>query len=117
MNLIDKIRKLENIHIVFWLIKDMCWMLELKLLGALMIIPTLSLCVWIVLKTKQTNDIFVNLAVLCWISANSFWMLMEFFNHNIYKNYATIPFGFGFLFVGVFFIKNINNENEKITKL
>ena len=112
MNLFDKIRKLENIHIIFWLLKDTCWMLELKLLGAIMILPTLSLCVWIVIKTLKTNELFINLAVLCWISANSFWMLMEFFNHNQYKNYAIIPFGLGFLFVSVFFIKSLNKSKH-----
>jgi hypothetical protein len=114
MNLIDKIRKLENIHIVFWLVKDTCWMLEYKLLGALMVLPTIGLCIWIILKTKNTNDVFVNLAVLCWISANSFWMLMEFFNHNIYKNYAAIPFACGFLFVGIFYAKNFRDKSNSI---
>ncbi len=113
MNLLDKIRKLENSHIVFWLLKDMCWMLELKVLGAIMIIPTLFLCVWIAIKTFKTNELFINLAILCWISANSFWMMMEFFNHSIYKNYAAIPFGLGFLFVGIFFVKNYTNKSQQ----
>lgn len=106
MSLTDRIRKFENIHIVFWLLKDISWMLELKLLGAIMIAPTLFLCVWIIKQTFKTTEVYINLAVLCWISANSFWMLMEFFNRSLYKNYAAIPFGLGFFFVIVFFIKN-----------
>jgi hypothetical protein len=117
MNLVEKIRKLENIHIVFWLLKDISWMLELKILGALMIIPTLFLCAWIIIKTIKTPEVYINIAVLCWISANSFWMLMEFFNHSVYKNYAVIPFGFGFLFVGVFFIKNMTKKQKQPNEL
>ena len=110
MSLIHKIQKLENVHIIFWLLKDMCWMSELKVLGAIMIIPTLTLCVLIAVKTLNTNQLYINLAVLCWISANSFWMLMEFFNHSIYKNYAAIPFSFGFLFVVIFYLKNLKSK-------
>ena len=30
---------------------------------------------------------------------------MEFFNHNQYKNYASIPFALGFVFVAIFYFK------------
>ncbi len=93
-------------HIVFWLIKDSCWMLELKWLGAIMIIPTLFLAIYIVLKTIGTIDFYINMSVFFWISANSFWMLMEFFNNNLHKHYALIPFALGFVFVGLFFLKS-----------
>jgi hypothetical protein len=42
MALIDKIKKFENLHIVFWLIKDTCWMLEIKWLGTLMVLQTIG---------------------------------------------------------------------------
>lgn len=105
MELLNKIRKYESMHVVFWLIKDSCWMLELKLLGAIMIIPTLFLALFIVFKTRKTIDFYINTAIFFWITANSFWMLMEFFNHNMYKDYAVIPFAFGFLCVGLFYFK------------
>jgi hypothetical protein len=106
MDLLDKIRKYESMHIVFWLMKDTCWMLELKVLGAIMIAPTLFLAVYLILKTARTKDVYINTAIFFWILANSFWMLMEFFNNNHYKNFAAIPFSIGFMFVGVFFIQN-----------
>ncbi len=92
-------------HILFWLIKDSCWMLELKWLGAIMIIPTLFLAIYIVIKTTGNVDFYINMAVFFWISANSFWMVMEFFNHNQHKNLASIPFALGFIFVALFFYK------------
>lgn len=103
MDLFDKIRKFENLHIVFWLVKDTCWMLELKWLGALMILPTVALAVYLVIKTLKLREFFINMAIFFWISANSFWMIMEFFNDNQFKYFASIPFGLGFVFVAIFY--------------
>lgn len=103
---IEKIRKYENLHIVFWLIKDTCWMLEVKWLGALMIIPTLFVAISIVIKTLKSPDLYINLAIFCWISANSFWMCMEFFFNNHFKNLAAIPFALGFIFVALYYVKS-----------
>jgi len=110
MELLDKIRKYESLHIVFWLMKDSCWMLELKWLGALMIVPTVFLAVYISYKTINTRDIYINVAIFFWISANSFWMLMEFFNHNQHKNLAAIPFALGFVFVALFYFRNAKKK-------
>jgi hypothetical protein len=104
MDLLEKIRRYESMHIVFWLVKDSCWMLEQKVLGTCMIIPTVALAAYLVFKTIRTRDFYINMAIFFWISANSFWMLMEFFNENQYKNFAAIPFALGFVFVGLFYI-------------
>lgn len=112
MELGDKIKKIENLHVILWLIKDTCWMLEQKWLGAIMMVPTLFFALFIVYRTLKTNDVYINLAIFFWISANSFWMMMEFFNHNLYKNFAIIPFGLGFLFVAIFYIKTFINKRQ-----
>ena|SRR5688572_243404 len=103
MELIDKIRKYESLHIVFWLIKDTCWMLETRWLGALMIAPTLAVAVYIIIKTFRMPDVYINLAIFFWITANSYWMCMEFFFQSKNKDYAAIPFALGFLFVGIYY--------------
>lgn len=36
-------RKMENLHIVFWLFKDIAWCMFWKPLGMIMIIPTLAI--------------------------------------------------------------------------
>lgn len=37
-----RFRKLENLHIVLWLIKDLCWAMLWKPLGLIMIVPTIG---------------------------------------------------------------------------
>jgi hypothetical protein len=34
-----RFRKVENMHILFWLIKDLCWALNFKYMALFMIIP------------------------------------------------------------------------------
>lgn len=76
-----------------------------------MIFPTLYLAVYLIYKTFRTKDVYLNAAILFWIMANSFWMLMEFFNDDHYKNFAAIPFGLGFLFVGIFYWQEYKLKN------
>jgi len=103
----DRLKKIDNLHIVFWLIKDSCWMLELRWLGAIVMVPTLYLALHIIFKTKDTLIFYLNIAIFFWILANSFWMMMEFFFNDHYRCYAAIPFALGFLFVGIFYYKSI----------
>jgi hypothetical protein len=105
MHPFEKIRQYENLHIVFWLFKDSCWMLELKIVAAIMVVPTLLLCIWIIKKTFHTIEVYINFAILFWICANSYWMLVEFFANNSHKQLAAIPFSLGFIFVIIYFIK------------
>jgi len=102
----DTFKRIENLHIIFWLIKDTCWMLELKWLGAIMILPTLGLAFYFIHKTYHSTDLFLHAAIFFWIMANSFWMLMEFFNESRYKDYAIIPFGLGIIMVMILYWKN-----------
>lgn len=111
MELWEKIRKYESLHIVFWLIKDSCWMLQFKWLGILMVIPTLTIALIIVYITRKTHDVYINLAVLFWISANSFWMFIEFFTTGELKLLASIPFSLGFIFVGFYFYKSLKAKS------
>jgi hypothetical protein len=114
MELWERIKKYESLHIVFWLIKDSCWMLELKWLGIIMVIPTLIIAAIIVYITLKTTDIFLNLAILFWICANSFWMYIEFFTIGEYKLWASIPFSLGFIFVAIYYYKTlISNTSPK----
>jgi len=58
------IRQYENLHIAFWLTKDRCWFMSFKVLGILMIIPTLFVAVHIAYKSrKNISDLFHNIAV------------------------------------------------------
>lgn len=76
----EKIRKFENWHILLWLLKDLCWVMGFKAFGTFMIIPTVSLALVITVKTRKIfSELMHNIAVVCWICANSAWMFGEFF--------------------------------------
>jgi Ca2+/Na+ antiporter len=108
----DRFKKAENLHIIFWLIKDTCWMLDFKWLGAAMIAPTLGIAIYFIIKTKKTKDVFINAAVFFWILANSYWMSAEFFFNGQFKYFASIPFALGFLMVIIFYWQN-QQESKK----
>ncbi len=85
-----QLRLMENYHILLWLFKDISWMMEFRVFGAIMIIPTLSMAVYILYKTRAHIEFWVNLAVLFWIVANSTWMLIEFFKWG--DKLVSLPF-------------------------
>ncbi len=89
-----RFRKMENTHILFWLVKDICWCIGIKWLGIAMIVPTLAIAGIIAWRTRHLiSELTHNLAIFFWISANSFWMVTEFAHvDDRLKLYALIPF-------------------------
>jgi hypothetical protein len=89
-----KLRSLENLHVLFWLVKDICWCIGFKPLGVAMIFPTLSVAVYIMVKNRQVvSELAHNLAIIFWITANSMWMIFEFTGTDErLKNFCLIPF-------------------------
>jgi hypothetical protein len=100
----EKVRISENLHIAFWLVKDTCWMAGIKVLGTIMILPTVGLALLIVVTSNRPREIYLNLAVLCWIIANSFWMVTEFFFNERFKWVTIFPFSAGLLFVTLYYL-------------
>ena len=109
---IRPIRHIENIHIPLWLLKDTCWLLQWKLLGVMMIVPTLGVAIAIAVKGFREDEFWINLAICFWITANAFWMCCEFFNHEEYKFYAGFPFALGFVSVGWFYLKRLLSKRS-----
>src|SRR6478672_10113376 len=73
-------RRMENLHILFWLLKDISWCMVWRPLGLAMIFPTMIFAVIITIRTRHfISEFYHNLAVVCWITANSYWMVSEFF--------------------------------------
>lgn len=96
----EKLRKLENVHLLLWLAKDISWLMNWKPLGVAMIIPTVALAIWFCWRTREsTADLAFNLAVAAWICANGIWMIGEFY----FKD-GTRPIAFWFFLAGLFFI-------------
>ena len=90
-----KFRWVDNIHILFWLIKDMCWAMVFRPLGMFMIAPTLGVAIFILWKSRHHRaELFHNFAVCVWIAANSLWMTGEFFGKEL-RPYAVVLFAIG----------------------
>lgn len=107
-----KYRKMENLHIVFWLFKDVAWCMVWKPLGIVMIIPTLAISIIIAWRTRQyMSELCHNLAISIWITANSYWMVSEFLGFDTHpipggltmKHLALIPFTLGLLILGFYY--------------
>jgi hypothetical protein len=103
-----KYRRMENMHILFWLLKDISWCMIWKELGLAMIFPTLIIAIIISWRTRSVrSELAHNLAVTFWIAANSYWMISEFWGFDEVhvwngfegKHIAVIPFAIGILFL------------------
>ncbi len=108
--MVKSIREYENLHIALWLLKDMCWVTEFRIGGMIMIIPTLFVAIHITYKSrKDIADLFHNIAICLWISANGTWMTGEFFftdkatDTNALRPYATIFFILGIIVVAIYY--------------
>ena len=105
-------RKMENLHIVFWLLKDISWCMIWKPLGVAMIFPTLIIAIVIAFRTRQfMSEVCHNVAIVVWITANSYWMISEFLHFDAeplfgaysYKHLAIIPFMMGIVILGYYY--------------
>lgn len=106
-------RRMENLHIVFWLFKDLAWCLVWKPLGIIMIFPTLIISIIIAWNTRHIKaELAHNLAISFWITANSYWMISEFFEFDTLpllwgyplKYLALLPFLTGIAILGWYYL-------------
>ena len=106
-------RRMENLHIVFWLFKDISWCMVWRPLGIAMIFPTLIIAIVIAIRTRQyMSELCHNLAIVVWISANSYWMISEFlhfdtkvlFGDYTFKHLSLIPFVMGIIILAYYYL-------------
>ncbi|MBC7888660.1 MAG: hypothetical protein H7Z13_12335 [Ferruginibacter sp.] len=104
---------MENLHIVFWLFKDISWCMIWRPLGIAMIFPTLIIAIIITLRTRQyMSEVCHNIAIVVWITANSYWMISEFLHFDTdvlwgeytYKHLSIVPFVMGILVLGYYYL-------------
>lgn len=113
----DRFRKIENLHIVFWLIKDVSWALLWKPIGVIMLVPTLFFAILITWQNRQiVSELYHNLAVIFWITANGYWMIAEFFWPDIdyLRYYASIPFSIGIFIIAIYYLIIVPGHNKKV---
>lgn len=114
-------RRTENLHILLWLLKDISWAMNLRIAGLVMIVPTLTVAILITWQTRHMkSELFHNLAVDFWITANCTWMIGEFFHwdENLWHGYglrqaSIIPFTLGLGILAYYYLVLYKkNENE-----
>jgi hypothetical protein len=98
--------------------------MNFRIPGLIMIVPTLTVALVITWQTRHMrSELFHNLAVVFWITANCTWMIGEFFHidENIWHGYglrdaAIIPFSCGLLvlayYYAVLFRRHENEHSE-----
>ena len=113
-------RRMENLHIGFWLLKDISWCMIWKEFGIGMIVPTLAVAIWFTWRNRHiAPELAHNLAIVFWITANSYWMISEFLGFDemhVWKSFegkhlALIPFGTGILILLYYYL--IQKPREK----
>ena len=118
-----RFRKMENMHIVFWLVKDISWCMIWETLGIAMILPTLIISLIIAWRTRQMkSELAHNLAISFWITANSYWMISEFFGFDdlaIWRQFegrhlALLPFGAGVLILLNYYLLQKPGEDKSV---
>ena len=111
----ERFRRIENLHIVFWLVKDLSWAMLWKPLGMFMILPTIGAALMITWQTRNIKaELFHNLAVDCWICANAYWMIAEFYDKpESYRLFTAIPFAFGLFFIAAYYLVILPGERRK----
>jgi hypothetical protein len=115
-----RFRRIENLHILFWLLKDICWAMLWKPAGVAMLVPTLTVAILITWQTRHLKaELFHNLAITFWIIANGYWMIVEFmgFDEQL-RIYTAIPFSIGLFFIVAYYLFILPREkrNQKLAE-
>jgi hypothetical protein len=101
------IERIQNFHIVMWLLKDTCWVLNYKWTSLFMIFPTLSAAFYITYRLRQGRaDLFHNLAICCWILGNSTWMVGDFLLKDQLRPQAATFFVVGMLLAIYYYVSD-----------
>jgi hypothetical protein len=119
---------MENMHIIFWLLKDVSWCMIWKPLGIAMIIPTLLIAIIIAWRTRDIrSELAHNLAIVFWITANAYWMISEFLHFDTMrvwgqfegKHLALIPFVIGIGILANYYLlqKPAEEREEQVATL
>lgn len=109
-----RFRRTENLHILFWLVKDISWAMLWRPLGIGMLVPTLFVAVMITWQTRHLKaELFHNLAIVFWICANGFWMIVEFWDRDDLRTWTAIPFSIGLFFISWYYLVILPREKRK----
>ena len=86
-----------------------------------MVVPTLGIALVIAWRTRAyASELAHNLAIVFWITANSYWMTSEFFGfdtvlvapHVTGKHLALVPFLIGLVILLYYYLVTRPRENQ-----
>ena len=73
-----------------------------------MALPTVAIALWLTWQMREDyTETAHNIAVCCWIIANSIWMTGEFFFEDGTRPIATVFFGLGIVVLGFYYISEL----------
>src|SRR3954470_15429455 len=102
------IKKLENLHVGLWLLKDASWCEEWIKVGMMVALPTLLLAVKIAYERRRDpEDLVHNIAICLWLCANVIWMVGEFFFDDGTRAISRVFFFSGLALLIGFYLKQI----------
>lgn len=112
---IADIRKLENLHVVLWLLKDVSWCSDWHLVGLAASVPTIILAarIWWISR-HSFSEMAHNGAVCLWICANITWMIGEFFYQDMTRPFAKIFFFLGVLMLVFYYLWSAINRRPAL---
>jgi hypothetical protein len=90
---------LDTVNSLTWFLMDASWMLQMKEISLLMIVPTILTGVILCYIEKRKNITFINIAILCWICMNVSWMFADIHAVSTYLLIAKSFFCAGLLFI------------------
>lgn len=106
--MLAKIRKIENSHIILWLIKDTFWVMDLKTPGMIMIVPTIAMAIYLCfISRKDQKEFYHSLAVCFWIAANASWMIGEFYFNDGLRPLAFSFFAMGLVSIAFYYLRSL----------
>ena len=108
-------RKIENLHVALWLLKDISWCSEWRIFGLIMVVPTLAVALKICWDTRRHFADFVhNIAVALWICANTTWMIGEFYYNDGTRPLSKVFFFAGMALLTVFYLWEWTRKRDQV---
>lgn len=81
--------------------------------GMVMVVPTVAVAFYITWKSRTVrSELFHNIAVCCWIIANSIWMIGEFYDTET-RHFAAGIFITGLLLLVFYYVVYFKNDSRK----
>lgn len=102
------IKKLENLHVGLWLLKDASWCEEWIKVGMMVALPTVVLAIKIAYERRRdAEDLVHNIAICLWLCANVIWMIGEFFFDDGTRAISRVFFFAGLALLIGFYAKQV----------